>query len=108
MAAFSSRRTRNAVRHGALGLALALPLVVGLPTQAQSEAAETERDEAQLEDVQVNALEDGLSDEPGAQEPIEVVRLPLPVLAELVEDEQPRVLITDWRGHRWSPRAGAS
>ena len=79
MAAFSSRRTRNAVRHGALGLALALPLVVGLPTQAQSEAAETERDETQLEDVQVEAQGDGLSEEPGAAEPIEVVPAPASV-----------------------------
>ena len=94
MAAFSSRRTRNAVRHGALGLALALPLVVGLPTQAQSEAAGTERDETQLEDVQG----DGLSGEPGAAEPIEVV--PAPASGPLAEpipetSEQARVLITE-------------
>ena len=98
MAAFSSRRTRNAVRHGALGLALALPLVVGLPTQAQSEAAETERDETQLEDVQVEAQGDGLSGEPGAAEPIEVVPAPAsgPVAEPIPEtSEQPRVLITE-------------
>ena len=98
MAPFSSCRIRNSVRQGALGLALALPLVTGLPTQAQSEAAETERDEAQLEDVQVNALEDGLSDEPGAQEPIEVVPAPTsgPVTEPIPETpEQPRVLITE-------------
>ncbi|QNI74347.1 BamA/TamA family outer membrane protein [Synechococcus sp. NOUM97013] len=94
MAAFSSRRTRNAVRHGALGLALALPLVAGLPTQAQSEAAGTERDETQLEDVQG----DGLSGEPGAAEPIEVVPAPAsgPVAEPIPEtSEQARVLITE-------------
>ena len=98
MAAFSSRRTRNAVRQGALGLALALPLVAGLPTQAQSEAAETERDEAQLEDVQVEAQGDGLSEEPAAAEPIEVVPAPAtsPVAEPIPEtSEQPRVLITE-------------
>ena len=98
MAAFSSRRTRNAVRHGALGLALALPLVAGLPTQAQSEAAGTERDETQLEDVQVEAQGDGLSGEPGAAEPIEVVPAPAsgPVAEPIPEtSEQPRVLITE-------------
>ena len=98
MAAFSSRRTRNAVRQGALGLALALPLVAGLPTQAQSEASETERDEAQLEDVQVEAQGDGLSEEPAAAEPIEVVPAPAssPVAEPIPEtSEQPRVLITE-------------
>ena len=98
MAAFSSRRTRNAVRQGALGLALALPLVAGLPTQAQSEAGETERDEAQLEDVQVEAQGDGLSEEPAAAEPIEVVPAPAssPVAEPIPEtSEQPRVLITE-------------
>ena len=98
MAAFSSRRTRNAVRQGALGLALALPLVAGLPTHAQSEAAETERDEAQLEDVQVEAQGDGLSEEPAAAEPIEVVPAPAasPVAEPIPEtSEQPRVLITE-------------
>ncbi|WP_186501222.1 BamA/TamA family outer membrane protein [Synechococcus sp. A15-60] len=98
MAAFSSRRTRNAVRHGALGLVLALPLVAGLPTQAQSEGSESERDQAQLEDVQVDAQTNGLSEEPGAAEPIEVV--PAPASGPLAEPipvtpEQPRVLITE-------------
>ncbi len=98
MAAFSSRRTRNAVRHGALGLVLALPLVAGLPTQAQSEGPESERDQAQLEDVQVDAQTNGLSEEPGAAEPIEVV--PAPASGPLAEPipvtpEQPRVLITE-------------
>ncbi|WP_186470367.1 BamA/TamA family outer membrane protein [Synechococcus sp. A18-25c] len=98
MAAFSSRRTRNAVRHGALGLVLSLPLVAGLPTQAQSEGSESERDQAQLEDVQVDAQTNGLSEEPGAAEPIEVV--PAPASGPLAEPipvtpEQPRVLITE-------------
>ncbi len=98
MAAFSSRRTRNAVRHGALGLVLALPLVAGLPTQAQSEGSGSERDQAQLEDVQVDAQTNGLSEEPGAAEPIEVV--PAPASGPLAEPipvtpEQPRVLITE-------------
>ncbi len=98
MAAFSSRRTRNAVRHGALGLVLALPLVAGLPTQAQSQGSESERDQAQLEDVQVDAQTNGLSEEPGAAEPIEVV--PAPASGPLAEPipvtpEQPRVLITE-------------
>ena len=98
MAAFSSRRTRNAVRHGALGLVLALPLVAGLPTQAQSEGSESERDQAQLEDVQVDAQTNGLSEEPGAAEPIEVV--PAPASGPLAEPipvtpEHPRVLITE-------------
>ena len=77
---------------------LALPLVAGLPTQAQSEGSESERDQAQLEDVQVDAQTNGLSEEPGAAEPIEVV--PAPASGPLAEPipvtpEQPRVLITE-------------
>ncbi len=86
MAAFSSRRTRNAVRQGALGLALALPLVAGLPSQAQNEPAEADRDEVQLEDVQSEAQQ------------IEVV--PAPASGSMAEpipeaSDQPRVLITE-------------
>ncbi|QNI47534.1 outer membrane protein insertion porin family [Synechococcus sp. A15-60] len=81
-----------------MGLVLALPLVAGLPTQAQSEGSESERDQAQLEDVQVDAQTNGLSEEPGAAEPIEVV--PAPASGPLAEPipvtpEQPRVLITE-------------
>ncbi|QNJ19158.1 outer membrane protein insertion porin family [Synechococcus sp. A18-25c] len=81
-----------------MGLVLSLPLVAGLPTQAQSEGSESERDQAQLEDVQVDAQTNGLSEEPGAAEPIEVV--PAPASGPLAEPipvtpEQPRVLITE-------------
>ena len=53
----SSDRTRNAVRRGALGLALALPLLTSLPARAQ---AETDSDQSSEEQIQ---LEDALTGE---------------------------------------------
>ena len=51
----SSYRTRNAVRRGALGLALALPLLTTLPARAQAEADSDQSSEEQIQ------LEDALT-----------------------------------------------
>ena len=53
----SSYRTRNAVRRGALGLALALPLLTTIPARAQAEADSDQSAEEQIQ------LEDALTGE---------------------------------------------
>ena len=53
----SSCRTRNAVRRGALGLALALPLLTTIPARAQAEADSDQSSEEQIQ------LEDALTGE---------------------------------------------
>ena len=97
----SSCRTRNAVRRGALGLALALPLLTTLPARAQAEADSDQSSEEQLQ------LEDALTGdntepqsepeaEPQAVEVEEFEEGPeAPVAAENEAPEQPRVLITE-------------
>ena len=97
----SSCRTRNAVRRGALGLALALPLLTTLPARAQAEADSDQSSEEQLQ------LEDALTGdntepqsepeaEPQAVEVEEFEEGPeAPVAAENEAPDQPRVLITE-------------
>ena len=97
----SSCRTRNAVRRGALGLALALPLLTTLPARAQAEADSDQSSEEQLQ------LEDALTGdntepqsepeaEPQAVEVEEFEEGPeAPVAAENDAPDQPRVLITE-------------
>ena len=93
----SSCRTRNAVRRGALGLALALPLLTTLPARAQ---AETDSDQSSEEQTQ---LEDALTGETNAPQSapqsVEVEEFEgaqeAPVAAENEVTEQPRVLITE-------------
>ena len=93
----SSCRTRNAVRRGALGLALALPLLTTLPVRAQ---AETDSDQSSEEQIQ---LEDALTGETNAPQSapqsVEVEEFEgvqeAPVAAENEVTEQPRVLITE-------------
>ena len=97
----SSCRTRNAVRRGALGLALALPLLTTLPARAQAEADSDQSSEEQLQ------LEDALTgdntepqSEPEAEpQAVEVEGFEegpeAPVAAENEAPEQPRVLITE-------------
>ena len=73
MVAFSSSRTKNAVRRGAVGFALALPLISGIPAQAQVEdvqvEAEVVEEEAVVEDgngtdgVETDGVEAELIDE---------------------------------------------
>ena len=58
MVAFSSSRTKNAVRRGAVGFALALPLISGLPGQAQAEPDGTDIEAAQAEEIQVDVEAD--------------------------------------------------
>ena len=55
MVAFSSSRTKNTVRRGAVGFALALPLISGLPAQAQADPDGIEFEAAQAEEIQVEA-----------------------------------------------------
>jgi len=102
MVAFSSSRTKNAVRRGAVGFALALPLLSGLPgkTQAQSDGVEAEG--AQVEEVQVDVEADAagadLIEEEIDVEQIEVTPAPEATpAAQPIEEvpEQPRVLITE-------------
>ena len=107
MVAFSSSRTKNAVRRGAVGFALALPLISGLPAQAQAEPEGTEIETAQVEDIQVNAEAEAVDSEGVeteiTEEQIEVEKIEAnPVLAatpvaEPIDEgpEQPRVLITE-------------
>ena len=97
----SSCRTRNAVRRGALGLALALPLLTTLPARAQAEADSDQSSEEQLQ------LEDALTgdntepqSEPEAEpQAVEVEGFEegpeAPVAAENEAPDQPRVLITE-------------
>ena len=93
----SSCRTRNAVRRGALGLALALPLLTTLPARAQAEADSDQSSEEQIQ------LEEALTgdntepqSEPQAVEVEEFEDVPeAPVAAENETSDQPRVLITE-------------
>jgi len=93
----SSCRTRNAVRRGALGLALALPLLTTLPARAQAEADSDQSSEEQIQ------LEDALTgDSPDSQSAPQSVEVEAfedgqeaPVAAENEGPEQPRVLITE-------------
>ena len=98
----SSYRTRNAVRRGALGLALALPLLTTLPARAQAEADSDQSSEEQLQ------LEDALTGEntdpqsapqESAPQAVEVEAFEgleeAPVAAEDEGVNQPRVLITE-------------
>ena len=98
----SSYRTRNAVRRGALGLALALPLLTTLPARAQAEADSDQSSEEQIQ------LEDALTGEntdpqsapqESAPQAVEVEAFEgleeAPVAAEDEGVNQPRVLITE-------------
>ena len=103
----SSYRTRNAVRRGALGLALALPLLTSLPARAQAEADSDQSSEEQIQ------LEDALTGENTESQPapqaVEVEAFEgiqqAPVAAEDEGLLQPRVLITEViiDGIDWSP-----
>ena len=107
MVAFSSSRTKNAVRRGAVGFALALPLISGLPGQAQAEpgwtdveVAQTEEIQADVEaeDVESDAVDAQLTEEQTEVEPIEVTPAPAATpVADPIEEgpQQPRVLITE-------------
>ena len=102
MVAFSSSRTKNAVRRGAVGFALALPLISGLPAQAQVEEVQVEaevvEEEAVVEDgTGTDGVEAELIDEEIEVEQIEVSPAPAATpVAEPIEEVpgQPRVLIT--------------
>ena len=93
----SSDRTRNAVRRGALGLALALPLLTTLPVRAQ---AETDSDQSSEEQIQ---LEDALTgedtDPQSAPQAVEVEAFQdgqeTPLASVDESSAQPRVLITE-------------
>ena len=89
----SSCRTRNAVRRGALGLALALPLLTTLPARAQTEA---DSDQSSEEQVQLEDALTGGNIEPQAVEveSFEDVQ-ETPVALEDEGPAQPRVLITE-------------
>ena len=107
MVAFSSSRTKNAVRRGAVGFALALPLISGLPAQAQAEQEAAEIQAAQTEDIQVEAeaevvdsegVETEITEEQIEVEQIEVTPAPAGTsVAEPIEEgqQQPKVLITE-------------
>ena len=89
----SSYRTRNAVRRGALGLALALPLLTTLPARAQTEA---DSDQSSEEQVQ---LEDALTGGKTEPQAVEVEAFEdvqeTPVATEDEGPARPRVLITE-------------
>ena len=93
----SSYRTRNAVRRGALGLALALPLLTTIPARAQAEADSDQSSEEQIQ------LEDALTgentDPQSAPQAVEVESFEgleeAPVAVEDQSPAQPRVLITE-------------
>ena len=99
MVAFPSSRTKNAVRRGALGFALALPLISGLPVAAQNEATVSEVEEADVEEVQVDAEADQSAEvieDEATVEQIEVTPAPdaVPVAEPIPEAPgEPRVLI---------------
>ena len=108
MVAFSSSRTKNAVRRGAVGFALALPLISGLPGQAQTEPDGAEIEATQVENVETEAVEveeveaEGveaeLTEEQIEVEQIEVTPAPAATpVAEPIDEgpQQPRVLITE-------------
>ena len=101
MVAFPSSRTKNAVRRGALGFALALPLISGLPVAAQNEATVSEVEEADVEEVQVDAEADQSAEvieDEATVEQIEVTPAPdaVPVAEPIPEAPgEPRVLITE-------------
>ena len=78
MVAFSSSQTKNAVRRGALGFALALPLISGLPVQAQAEPEGTEIKAAQAEDIQVEAVD-------GEGVEVEAVEAEMPLIVCITE-----------------------
>ena len=90
----SSCRTRNAVRRGALGLALALPLLTNLPARAQAEA-----DLDQSSDEQVQLEEDVLVEGNSPPESVEVEEFEevreMPAASDSETSELPRVLITE-------------
>lgn len=93
----SSYRTRNAVRRGALGLALALPLLTTLPARAQAEA---DSDQSSEEQVQLeDALTGGNIEPQSAPQSVEVEVFEdvqeSPVASEDEGSAQPRVLITE-------------
>jgi outer membrane protein insertion porin family len=102
MVAFSSSRTKNAVRRGAVGFALALPLISGLPGKAQAQPDGTEPEGSQVEEVQVDVEAEAVGAEL-IEEEIDVERIevtPAPAATpdlEPIEEmpEQPRVLITE-------------
>ena len=99
----SSCRTRNAVRRGALGLALALPLLTTLPARAQAEADsdQSSEEQIQLEDALTGENTDPQSAASGicSLKRWRWKRLKVgqeaPVAAEDEVAEQPRVLITE-------------
>ena len=93
----SSCRTRNAVRRGALGLALALPLLTNLPARAQAEA---DSDQSSEEQIQLEDALTGETEEPQSEpQAVEVEEFEdgqeAPVAEENQVPEQPRVLITE-------------
>ena len=93
----SSDRTRNAVRRGALGLALALPLLTSLPARAQAEA---DSDQSSEEQVQLEDALTGDSTEPqSAPQSVEVEAFQdgqeTPFASVDESSAQPRVLITE-------------
>ena len=93
----SSCRTRNAVRRGALGLALALPLLTTLPARAQAEA---DSDQSSEEQIQLEDALTGETEEPQSEpQAVEVEEFEdgqeAPVAEENQVPEQPRVLITE-------------
>ncbi len=87
----SSYRTRNAVRRGALGFVLALPLLTSLPARAQAETEKSTKEQVQLED----ALEGKPSSQSVEVETFEASPEDPDVLVAPDSPEQPRVLITE-------------
>ena len=88
MVAFSSSRTKNAVRRGAVGFALALPLISGLPVQAQAEPEGTEFEAAQAEDIEVDAEAEAVDAEGVEAEAVEAEAIEAePVEAEITEEQ---------------------
>ena len=95
MVAFSSSRTKNAVRRGAVGFALALPLISVLPLQAQAEDIQLA---AEAEAVDPQGVEAEITEEQIEVEQIEITPDPAATpVAEPIDEgpELPRVLITE-------------